>query len=515
MDDPRQEPPTDEFTELGQFRLDPATVRLLPRPFCAERGVVALTRGEGPHDPVTVGMVDPDDRLLGRRVADLLERPLRAVHLNRFEIDRALDLGWGRPTSDRERHLLRRRPLDRDAAVPELVDHLLLTALDRGASDLHIECYREDVDLRLRIDGMLHQSFTDISPVNVRQVVRRIKVLAGLDVTEHRVPQDGRLSVSIDAGEAMPGPEVDLRVSIIPGPAGEDVVIRVLDAEVGVLTLADLGLDAGTATTLERLLSNPEGLILVTGPTGSGKTTTLYAALGRLNDGRRKIVTAEDPIEYLVPKVNQKQVTTHVGMHAMLRALLRHDPDVMLIGEIRDLETGSTALAAAATGHLVLGTLHTPDAVGAVSRLRGLGLDDLDIADALLAVLAQRLVRRVCPACRQPDPPTPEQVALFGPLLDGVEPTAGAGCPACRHTGYRGRTGLFELLLLDPAQQTRIAERAPARVLRDAAAASGHVGLVADGLAKVRAGLTSLDELVRVLPYRQLVTARDEAAAAP
>ena len=500
------------FAELGQFALDPSTVRRLPRPFCEEHEVVALSAaGGGPNDPVTVALADPGDRLLLRRVADLLERPLRPVRLNRFEIARALDLGWGRPASDLERHLLYPRVLDVDAGAPELVDHLLLTALDRGASDIHIECYREDVDLRLRVDGILHQVFTDLSPDNVRQVVRRIKVLAELDLVERRRPQDGRLTVQRVAADGSAGEQIDLRVSIVPGPAGEDVVIRVLSGEVGLLTLGDLGLDEAMAATLERLLANPEGLVLVTGPTGSGKTTTLYAALARLNDGRRKIVTAEDPIEYLVPKVNQKQVSTRVGMHALLRALLRHDPDVMLVGEIRDRETGSTALAAAATGHLVLGTLHTADAVGAVSRLRGLELDDLDIADALLAVLAQRLVRRLCPACRRPEPPQAAHAELFGALLDGVAPQAGAGCPACRHTGYRGRVGLFELLLVDPGQQARIAARAPTLELRDAAAANGHVGLVADGLAKVAAGLTSLDELVRVLPYRQVVTAREAA----
>jgi general secretion pathway protein E len=259
-----------------------------------------------------------------------------------------------------------------------------------------------------------------------------------------------------------------------------------------------------------QLLRNPEGLVLVTGPTGSGKTTTLYSALARLNDGRKKIITAEDPIEYFVPKVNQKQVSTHMPYPALLRALLRQDPNVLLVGEIRDLETGSTALNAARTGHIVLGTLHTADAVGAIGRLRGLELDDTDIADALLAILAQRLARRICEKCTEPREPTDEQKALFGHLLDGLQVRAGRGCDHCHHTGYRKRIGIFELLVVDPGMQDLIVAGGHNAQIRRYARQHFFKTMVDDALEKIAAGLTTLDELVRVVPYRHIISTRDE-----
>jgi general secretion pathway protein E/type IV pilus assembly protein PilB len=502
------EPP---FSELSQYTLDRASLRLLPESFCRRNHVAVLGRVDpAAHGaPVTVGLAFPVNQSVLELITDFLRRPLQPVRLNLYEIETALETGFGTgPRVTADLVLKAGAPLSAKPTAVELVEHVLATAVEQKASDIHLESYFDDIDLRYRIDGILHQSYTDIDPRSMLEVVSRIKVLAGLDITERRRPQDGRLRALLE-GEGE-GKLVDFRVSVVPSPAGEDVVIRLLDASVGLVPVEKLGMSPAMRELFLQLLSNPEGLVLVTGPTGSGKTTTLYSALAQLNDGRRKIVTAEDPIEYYVPKVNQKQVTPQMPHGQLLRALLRQDPNVILVGEIRDLETGNLALTAAGTGHVVLGTMHTADAVGAVTRLRGLKLDDVDVGDALLAVLAQRLVRRVCEKCAGPAAPTGEQVELLGRLLEGVQPRAGRGCEACRHTGYKGRTGIFELLLVDAELQDLIARGEPTVRLRRHARQHGLRTLVEDALDKVASGVTTLKELVRVVPYRHILATRDE-----
>jgi type II secretory ATPase GspE/PulE/Tfp pilus assembly ATPase PilB-like protein len=518
--------PSASFSELGQHELDRASIRMLSEPFCRRNHVVVLGKVDraATDVPVTVGMVTPEDATTRMHIADFLQRPIDVVRLNRHEIERALNTGFraGASGATRADLIIRPRPPSPRPDAVELVDRLLASAVARKASDIHLESYADDVDLRLRIDGILHQVFTEMAPGNVEEVVSRIKVLANLDIAERRQPQDGRIRALIEpsgepsgesAGEGEGAGEprvVDFRVSVVPSPWGEDVVIRILDASAGLVPVARLGMSAEAETLFLQLLTNPEGLVLVTGPTGSGKTTTLYAALAQINDGLRKIITAEDPIEYHVAKVNQKQVSAQLTHATLLRAMLRQDPNVLLVGELRDMETGSMALNAAGTGHLVLGTLHTGDAVGTVARLRGLGLDDTDIANALLAVLAQRLVRRICADCSQPGAATPAQTALLGPLLAGVAVTEGRGCEACQYTGYRGRIGLYELLVADPGLQDLIVAGAHNVKLRAHARAHGFRTLVDDGLAKIAAGVTTVSELVRVVPYRHIVAARDE-----
>ncbi|PTL85953.1 type II/IV secretion system protein [Vitiosangium sp. GDMCC 1.1324] len=501
----------ESFSELAQYSLDRNSIRRLPEPFCRRNMVVVLGKvdAKAPDAPVSIGMLHPEDSSLRLEIADYLQRPIQAVKLNRYEIDKALEAGFGVGAQTKADLVIRKRPHSHREPTPvELVDDLLAGALERKASDIHIESYLEDVDLRYRIDGILHQSHTDMDPESVQEVVSRLKVLAGLDITERRRPQDGRIRAVIARGEEQK--VLDFRVSVTPSPGGEDVVIRVLDSSVGLVPVSKLGMNPAMERLFLQLLSNPEGLILVTGPTGSGKTTTLYGALAQLNDGRKKIITAEDPIEYYVPKVNQKEVTPQLSHAALLRALLRQDPNVMLVGEIRDLETGSMALNAAATGHVVLGTLHTADSVGAVGRLRGLELESTDIADSLLAVLAQRLVRRNCEKCMAPTEPTPEQRELLGPLLDGIQFQAGRGCEECRHTGYRGRIGIYELLVVDSAMQDLIASGAHGVQLRRHAREHGFRTLVEDALDKIAAGHTTLAELLRVVPYRQLIGTRED-----
>lgn len=500
------------FAELSQYPLDRGSMRLLPEPFCRRHFVVVLGKVDpaARHAPVTVGMLNPDTPHVLTQIGDLLERPIRTVQLNRYEIESALETGFGAgPRITADLVIKPRLPSRTRPTAVELVDYILSIAVEKKASDIHIESYSTDVDLRLRIDGILHQLYTDMSPESVQEVVNRLKVLAQMDITERRRPHDGRIRAVIEFGESQ-RKVIDYRVSIVPSPAGEDVVIRILDSNAGLVPVGQLGMSQDMQRTFLQLLVNPEGLVLVTGPTGSGKTTTLYSALAQLNDGRRKIITAEDPIEYFVPKVNQKQVSEHMPYTTLLRSLLRQDPNVLLVGEVRDLETGSTAVNAARTGHIVLGTLHTADAMGTIGRLRGLELDDTDIADALLAVLAQRLARRICEKCSEPREPTAEQQALFGRLLDGVAPRAGRGCEHCHHTGYRKRIGLFELLVVDPGLQDLIAAGSHNAQLRKYARERGFKTMVDDGLEKIAAGLTTLDELVRVVPYRHILATRDE-----
>ncbi|MEL6347444.1 MAG: GspE/PulE family protein [Myxococcota bacterium] len=522
-----------KFAELSQFELDAESVQMLPLAFCKRNSVVVLGRVDrGARSAITVGMLKPEDTAVVRNLTKLWRRPVTPIGLNLYEINKALAVGYGsmssggapstsptkRKTSTSRGKTAQNTPHPTDAQSPlvldgrrvgprasaiELTDDLFRQALRLGATDIHLECYRDDVDVRLRIDGVLHQLQTPISPETVSGVVNRLKVMGSLDITERRIPQDGRFRLDIveSGGNRW---TCDFRLNAAPGLHGEDIVIRVLGGRVGVIPVSKLGMTEHIRDQLLSLLANPEGLILVTGPTGSGKTTTLYAALAHLNNGARKIITAEDPIEYELPKVNQKQVSPHMAMADLTRAFLRQDPDVLLIGEIRDVDTADVAVRAAATGHVVLSTLHTSDALGALHRMRGLGVPIERLAEALLGVVAQRLLRRVCTDCATPTPPSRRHQRRLGILLEGLNPVAGRGCRTCHQTGYKGRLGIFELLVVDLGLQDEMAEGIPLNDIREALFQRGFTSLIDDALNKVKAGDTSLDELLRVLPYRYL-----------
>ena len=509
----------ENFTELAQFTLDPSSIRMLPRAFCMRHWVVVLDKVEmHATDPINIGMLNPEDRNLLRDLNMRWSRSIQPVALNLYEINRALEIGYGGSLGQQGRTdgvsmprlVLDGRQVSPMGTAVQLTDDMFRQAMRLNATDIHLEVYRNDVDVRLRIDGVLRQLQTHISPDNVQGVINRIKVLSGMDITERMASQDGRFRMQLIEPEGDDF-ECDYRVSIVPGPAGEDVVIRVLGGRVGVMSIEELGMTERQRDQLLALLSNPEGLILVTGPTGSGKTTTLYSALSHLNDGARKILTAEDPVEYELAKINQKQTSPNISMADLARAFLRQDPDVILVGEIRDVETADVAIRAAATGHVVLSTLHTADALGAVHRLRGLGLEADQIAEALLGVVAQRLIRRICPDCSEPAEITETHRKRLGVLLEGIEPRRGKGCRACSFTGYRGRVGIFELLVIDVDLQDEIAEGVHIHDLREMLGKSGFYSLVEDALEKARAGICSLDEVLRVLPYRYLKSAVDRA----
>jgi type II secretory ATPase GspE/PulE/Tfp pilus assembly ATPase PilB-like protein len=505
-----------DFTELDQFEIDPRSVRLLEQDFCRRHSLVVLGRVAADGDePVAVGMLEPSRGGLARQVANRLRRTVRPVRLNAFEIRRALDLGWGLADPAAERAVLHLSPdqglpFAPGAGAPELLNGILSQAVAAGASDVHVETYAQDVDVRLRVDGVLRQLTSPISRDNVAQVIARLKVLAELDVAERRRDQDGRIRAlwSDRSGERP----IDFRLSIVPGPFGEDAVLRLLDRSSAVLGLEQLGFTGDHLATFERLITNPEGMVLVTGPTGSGKTTTLYAAIHRINTAENKILTAENPIEYRFPKTNQKQVSEQMSFAAYARSFLRQNPDVILLGEVRDEETADAAVRAAQTGHLVLSTLHTNDAVRTVSRLLTLGVEPGMIASCLLGALSQRLVRRVCTHCREEAAPTPEEADRLGLGASGTF-ARGRGCTACDGRGTKGRTGIFELFVADSHTADLIADATPVHELRRHARTQGMRSLLDDALEKARAGVIPLSEVLRAVPYRMLQDHRAEAAS--
>ena len=383
--------------------------------------------------------------------------------------------------------------LDGDDEVPiiRLLNALLAEAIREQASDIHIDAFEQRLVVRMRIDGVLREVLEPPSSL-AAQIVSRLKVMARLDIAEKRLPQDGRISLQIA------NRPVDVRISTMPAGAGERVVLRLLDKQSGRLRLADLGLDPASVQTFNTLIHKPHGIILVTGPTGSGKTTTLYAALAEINDRSRNIMTIEDPIEYYLDGIAQSQVNNKVGLNFSqgLRAMLRQDPDVVMVGEIRDLETAQVAIQASLTGHLVLSTLHTNTAIGAVARLRDMGVEPFLLASSLLAVLSQRLVRKLCQQCRRPRALAGDEARTLNLPPAGNYYQAG-GCETCHGTGYHGRTTIHELITLTPDLQQLIHRHAPEQELTKLARQQGP-GLLDRGLARAAEGITSVEEILRI-----------------
>jgi len=383
-----------------------------------------------------------------------------------------------------------------EAPVVKLVNSIITEAVRKGASDIHIEPYEKFMRVRIRIDGVLHE-FMPIPQKLRRAVVSRIKVMAKLDIAERRLPQDGHIKMK------LPGRTIDLRVSTLPTLFGEKVVMRILDKTNLTLDLNKLGFEPKPLEDFIYAITRPYGLILVTGPTGSGKTTTLYSAINMLNTPEVNILTAEDPVEYDFPGVNQVQVKEEIGLTfaSALRSFLRQDPDIILVGEIRDHETASIAIKAALTGHLVLSTLHTNDAPSAVSRLIDMGIEPYLVAASLNLVVAQRLVRKICNYCKVPDNPSPEALKRLGISekdLEGVTLYRGEGCPKCNNTGYSGRDGIFEVLPISPELREMIIRNAPLHELRARAVEEGMITLREAAVLKLLRGITTVDEVIRV-----------------
>ena len=389
------------------------------------------------------------------------------------------------------------RDLANQPPVVRYVNLIVRDAYDVAASDIHLEATRSGLAARFRVDGVLVPAPEPPRHLH-HAIVSRVKLLAELDIAERRRPQDGRIRVRMESRE------LDLRVSTVPTMHGESVVLRLLDHGGRPVTLDELGMTASILRRVEQLAARPHGMCLVTGPTGSGKTTTLYAALQRRDSAAEKVITVEDPIEYQLDGITQMPVHRQAGVTfaGALRAILRQDPDVVMIGEMRDQETAEISVQAAMTGHLVFSTLHTNDAVSAIPRLLDLGVPEYLVAATLEGVLAQRLVRRVCSACREEYTPSFESMsAMKSHAPHGVTFVRGRGCPECRGTGFRGRLGIFELFVATDEIRDAIAARAPRSTLRTLAANAGLVPLVADGWQKVIAGLTTVDEVTRVVQH--------------
>ena len=384
--------------------------------------------------------------------------------------------------------------LTTEAPIIRLLNALLLQAVKERASDIHIEPYENEIDVRMRVDGVLR---TVLRPPKIIQdaLISRVKIMANLDIAEKRLPQDGRIRVIIG------GRDIDVRVSVVPTVHGERAVLRLLDRKQGLIGLWEVGLEEEEARRLEELLNRSNGIILVTGPTGSGKTTTLYSALNRIHKEDMNIITVEDPVEYQLKGIGQIQVNPRIGLTfaSGLRSILRQDPDVIMVGEIRDLETAEIAIQASLTGHLVLSTLHTNDAPSAITRLVDMGVEPFLVASSLICVIAQRLVRVICPDCKESYRPEGYELAYFPSTETSVGVLfRGRGCSSCSGTGYVGRTGGFELLIVDNDIRPLITENTDSFAIKEAALAKGMKTLRMDGLRKVVSGITTLEEVLRV-----------------
>jgi general secretion pathway protein E len=388
--------------------------------------------------------------------------------------------------------------LTEEAPIIRLINALLLQAVKERASDIHIEPYERELDVRLRIDGMLHRVLT---PPKIIQdaLISRIKIMSNLDIAEKRLPQDGRIRLLLG------GRDIDIRVSVIPTSHGERAVLRLLDRKQGLLGLWEVGFSKEDEKRLEEYLKRPDGIILVTGPTGSGKTTTLYAALNRIHTEEKNIITVEDPIEYQLKGIGQMQVNPKIGLKfaSGLRSIVRQDPDVIMVGEIRDLETAEIAMQASLTGHLVLSTLHTNDAPSALVRLIDMGIEPFLVASSLASILAQRLVRTICPHCKKSHKPSDVEKSYVQNSMRTVQEASfvlyrGEGCEKCNGRGYFGRTGIFELLVIDNEIRPMITDKIDAQGIKNVAVSRGMKTLRKDGIEKVINGVTTLEEVLRV-----------------
>lgn len=381
-----------------------------------------------------------------------------------------------------------------EAPIIRLVNHLFARALDLNASDIHFEPNEAYLNVRCRVDGIMTR--IERLPIRIHTAVAsRLKLMAKLDIGEKRLPQDGRINYQIGSKQ------LDMRVSTLPGVHGESVVLRILDRSDTTVDLSRLGMPGNVLTNYQSVISQPHGMILITGPTGSGKTTTLYATLEKINSERQKIITVEDPVEYQLEGITQIQANASIGLSfaAGLRSIVRQDPDILMVGEIRDHETAEIAIESALTGHLVFSTLHTNDAAGAVTRLQDMGVEGYLISSSLLAIQAQRLVRRVCTDCAETHfLSEDEAIVLEIGISTCPKIQRGKGCERCGHTGYRGRVGLYELLMMSDAIRHHIASGADANIIRDEAIIEGMKTLREDAIEKLKAGLTTPEEVVRV-----------------
>ncbi|HEV2889961.1 MAG TPA: ATPase, T2SS/T4P/T4SS family [Frankiaceae bacterium] len=496
-----------QFVDLTEYPIDPSAAALVPDAVSRRHNAIAIGYDEERRlvvamaDPANVFAVDDFRSITGMEVkpvvatkADVIQA-INRVHRMDTDIE---DLAGTIDVADEPDELSKVKEIVDDAPIVKFVNLLITQAIQDRASDIHIEPAERDLRVRFRIDGVLHEIMR--SPKTIQAgVISRLKIMADINIAERRIPQDGRLSVNAN------GKKIDLRVATLPTVWGEKVVMRILDNSTAMLKLADLGFMPDNFARYQESFTKPYGMILVTGPTGSGKSTTLYATLNIVNTVDRNTITVEDPVEYRLPGINQVQVNNKAGLTfaAALRSILRSDPDIVLIGEIRDHETAQIAIEAALTGHLVLATLHTNDAPSAINRLIEMGIEPFLVGSALDCVLAQRLARRLCPKCKEAYQPTEESLihARF-PWTPGEPiPTLyrPVGCSACSKTGYKGRMALHEVMTVSEDVERLAVERHSADEIGKVARAQGMTTLRHDGMSKVLLGHTSLEEILRVV----------------
>ncbi len=494
--------------DLSRFEVDPKILKLLP-PDIATKHVVLPLKREG--RTLTVAIADPNNVAAIEDIKFITRCDVFPVIAGEYTLRNAIDRYYQQSDAqlqsllksveaeedlevveDQEDEDVKATDLADDAPVVKLINGLLTDAVKRGASDIHIEPFEHEMRVRYRVDGALHEVMKP--PVKMRAALTsRVKIMAQLNIAERRVPQDGRIKLKM--GTRV----IDFRVSTLPVLFGEKIVLRILDKGNLTLDLATFGFEPKAQADLLKAILNPYGMVLVTGPTGSGKTTTLYSALSKINTIDVNIMTAEDPVEYNLMGINQVLVRNEVGMTfaAALKAFLRQDPNIIMVGEIRDLETGSIAIKAALTGHLVLSTLHTNDAPSTITRMVDMGIEPFNVASAVNLIVAQRLVRRICKDCKQQHEYTSEEMHAFG--IDKKEGpfSKGAGCDTCAGTGYKGRQGLYEVMALSSPLRRGILKGGSTEELRDIAVQEGMLTLRMDGMVKVKKGVTTLEEVVK------------------
>lgn len=500
-----------EYIKLKDVKITRSIIDTIPAKFATHYGLIPVKIESG---VITVAMSNPFDIHTIDDLRLLLSREIRPVLASRRDIVESIKKYYGvgadtiekiTPESQQQERIVSVQAQEtqdvgesaEDASIIKFVNQILLEAYRDRATDVHIEPYGDELSVRYRIDGVLHETKVPSTIKNFQYaIISRIKIMANLDIAERRLPQDGRIKIKI--GEE----EVDLRVSILPTPFGESVVIRLLSTNIH-FGLENLGLLEKDRDILERLIKLPHGIIFVTGPTGSGKTTTLYASLSRINTKDKKIITIEDPIEYQLKGVTQIQVQPKINLTfaSALRSMLRHDPDVMMVGEVRDYETAEITIRVALTGHLVFSTIHTNDAAGGVTRLVDMGVEPFLVASAVECFIAQRLVRVICSKCKREAKPGKEileELGISKAELAGVKIYEGVGCDACRFTGYKGRTAIYEILQMSEPIRELVMKRASSDQIKKKALSLGMRTLRQDGWEKIKLGITTPEEVIRV-----------------
>ncbi len=499
--------------DLERVKLDPKLIKLIP-PDLAMKHLILPLRRVG--RTLTVAMSDPGDMGVLDDLKFITRYDIEPVITGEFTLRKLVEREYD-SADERINDLLKQFDEDSDievvedeeeefsvgalqaqveeAPVVKLINGILNDAVTRGASDIHFECYEKDIRVRYRVDGVLAEIMRP--PIKMKAaLISRFKILSDLNIAERRLPQDGRIKLRI--GKRV----IDFRVSTLPTLFGEKIVLRILDKGNLTLDLEKFGMEAKAEKNFMHAIMNPYGMVLVTGPTGSGKTTTLYSALSRVNTNEVNIMTAEDPVEYNLHGINQVQVRTEIGMTfaAALKAFLRQDPNIIMVGEIRDIETGSIAIKAALTGHLVLSTLHTNDAPSTITRMIDMGIEPFNVASAVNLITAQRLVRRICSGCKEQVKYSDEYLIAAGIDPEQASSTVfhrGAGCDACGGSGYRGRQGLYEVMAMSPALRRMILQGASTAELQEQAIAEGMLTLRMDGMEKIKQGITTLEEVVK------------------